>query len=330
MGGKSTTTQSTTKDPWAPAQPALNSALSGALDAFNTTYKGTGVADYDPLVTQGQNQIVQNANSGQISGLANTAANSFAGILGNGGLSQEQLGAIGGIGSSLGSYNANADALAGYLKPYASGDYLSQKNPYFDQALADSMSQASDAVNRQFSAAGRYGSGAHSGSLGTALGRIATDANIGEYRNQQQNQLNAINALSGMNNSQFGNTLAGQGALAGLGQQGVTNTGAIASSLSGLQDAQNLDAQSLAAIGGQKMDYQQSLIDAANQNPWANVGNLAQIASGIGSLGGTSYTVGTQKTDPGIAGIIGGALTGLGGVGNLMTGWSNLFGGAKK
>lgn len=330
MGGKTTKTEFQQRDPWKPAQPALNEALSGAMNAYNTTYQGPGVASMDPLVTQAQNSIIGNANTGNLSAMGQQAGSNFADILRNGGLSSLQSGAVGGIKNALGDYQGQMGQLASYLTPYASGQYMGQKNPYFDQALGDAMSSASDAANRQFSAAGRYGSGAHSGALGSSLGKIATQANLAEYQNQQNNMFNAINSLTGMANSGFGNTMAGQAALSTLGQQGISNTGSIASLMPTIQSAQNIDAQSLANIGASRMDYQQQLIDAANQNPWTRVGNLAQLAGGIGGLGGTSYGQSTSSSDPGVAGIIGGVMSGAGALGNLSKGigsFSSLFSG---
>lgn len=330
-GGRTTQTVNQSRDPWSPAQPALREAIGGAMNAYNTTFQGPGVAGMDPLVTQGQDSMIANAQAGGAGALGRQAMTNFGGVLGNGGLSDMQLGAASGIDGAMDTYNSQTAGLRDALTPYASGQYLNQRNPYFDEALGNAMSSAADAANRQFSAAGRYGSGAHSGTLGRSLGEIATNANVGEYRNQQQNQFNAINALSGLAGQGFNNQMAGQGALAGLGQQGILNTGAIGSSIPGLSQAMNIDANTLMGIGGQRMDYAQSLIDAADNRPWQRVGNLAQIAGGIGGLGGTMQGTQTTESNPGIAGIIGGAMAGLGGLSNLaggvgrMGGWSNLF-----
>lgn len=330
MGGKTVQTTNQTRDPWKPAQPALNTALGGALEAYNNTYQGTGVAGMDPLVTQAQDMTVANANRGALGALGNSATDIFSGILGNGGLSQLQSNAAGSIGSATDNFAQTMGDATGYLQPYARGDYVNQRSPQFDQALSNAMNTAADRANRQFSASGRYGSGAHAGALGDSLGRIATDAQVGEYSRQQQNQLNAINSLGNMSSMGLQGILGGQGAMAGLGQQGITNTGAIAGSVPTLSTAQNADAAALAGVGGQRMDYAQSLIDAANNNPWARVGNLAQIAGGIGGLGGTMQGTTTQSQNSGLGGIIGGTMAGLGGLANLagglgkVGGWSGM------
>lgn len=330
MGGKTTQTTNQKREPWSPAQPALNTALSGALNAYNNTYQGTGVAGMDPLVTQAQDMTVANANRGALGSIGNQAADSFNGILGNGGLSGLQSGAASSIGAATDAFGGAIGDAASYLQPFARGDYVNQRSPQFDQALSNAMTAAGDATNRQFSAAGRYGSGAHSGALGSALGKIATDAQVGEYARQQQNQLGAINSMGNLASAGLQGILGGQGALAGIGQQGITNTGAIAGAVPTLSTAQNADAASLGAVGGQRMDYAQSLIDANNQNQWAKVGNLAQIAGGIGGLGGTMQGTTTTSQNTGLGGIIGGAMAGLGGLSNLagglgkVGGWSGM------
>lgn len=321
--GSSRQTTTQTRDPWAPAQPALNTALGGAMDAFNNTYQGTGVADMNPLVTQGQNQMIANANSGQLGNLANTSIGNLQGIAGNGGLSRMQTDAAGGINSALGNFNSLMGTATNALQPYATGQYLNQRNPYLDRAVSDSMQRASEAVNRQFSAAGRYGSGAQSGALGRELGTIANNAYMQDYQQQQANQLNALGLMGNFAGAGLSGNLSGQNAIAGIGQQGIANTGSIAGAIPGLSQAQNVDAGTLMGVGGQQMDYAQSLIDAANQNPWTRAGNLAQIAGGIGGLGGTA-TGTTTTSNP--LGAVGGVLAGLGGLGNLFTGFGRVGG----
>lgn len=321
MGSKKTSSTET-KDPWAPAQPALNQALSGAMEAFNTTYNGPGVAGMDPLVTEGQNAAIANARTGALGNLGLGAVSNLQGVMGNGGLSQMQTGAAGNIGQALQGFNQNMSKAQDYLNPYASGQYLQQTNPYFEQAVGNAMQKASEVANRQFSGAGRYGSGAHSGVLGDTLGKISTDAYANEYARQQQNQLSAIGQMGNFATAGLQGNLTGEGQLAGIGQQGISNTGAIAGAIPQLGQAMNADASTLMGIGGQRMDYNQALIDAANQNPWAKAQNLAEIASTIGSLGGKATK--TTKESGGTAGIVGGVLGGLGGLGNLAKGLGGL------
>ena len=326
MGGggsqQSTQFQSQTRDPWNPAIPALNTALGGAMDAYRNTYNGPQVAGMDPNVTSGQDQILANSRNGLVSGNATDALQSLRGILGNGGFNPfMNQGA-----DSLRSGMSGLDSVSQNLNPYASGQYLKQGgNPYLDSTIGSAMKDAAQGVNAQFSSAGRYGSGANADALASRLGTIATNARMQDYNQQQQNQLQAnsmLQQLAGLRGT------LGQG-LAGIGQQGVNNLQGAGGALSSLGTAENTDAANQMGVGSQRMDYAQRLIDAANQAPWAKVGNLAQIASGIGGLGGTStgFSQGQQSmSGGGLGSILGGGLAGLGGLGNLFGGLGKFMG----
>ena len=318
MGGggsqQSSQMQFQSRDPWAPAVPALNTALSGALDAYRNTYNGPQVAGMDPNVTAGQNQILANSQNGLVSGGATDALRSLGSIFGNGGFNPYmQQGA-----DSLRTGMGGLDSVSQNLNPYASGQYLKQGgNPYLDATIGSAMKDAANGVNAQFSSAGRYGSGANADALASRLGSISTNARMQDYNQQQANQLQANNMLqqlAGLRGS-LGSSLAG------IGQQGVNNLAGAGGALSSLDGARNQEAQDAIGIGSSRMDYQQRLIDALNQAPWAKVGNLAQIAGGIGGLGGTTtgYTQGQQSTSGGgLGSILGGGLAGLGTFGNLF------------
>lgn len=318
MGGKQTTTSNVKSDPWAAAQPSLKTALSGATDAFNSTYKGPLVAGMDQNVTAGQNAMLANAGTGTIGNIANMGAGNIGNVLGSGGLSGMQWGAAGGTADALGGFSRTMGQAQDNLSPYASGA-MRGSNPYLDASIDGAMTQAGDAVNRQFSAAGRYGSGAHAGALGSTLGRIATDARMQAYGQDSDRQLQAINALGGMASSGLAGNLSGLGQIAGLGQQGFQNTQSGVQGLGALDQARNLDASNLMKVGSQRMDYQQANIDAQNQAPWQNVMNLAQVAGGIGSLGGTQQGTQTQQMSGGMP-ILGAVLGGLGGLANFGKG----------
>lgn len=326
MGGggsqQSSQMQFQSRDPWAPAVPALNTALSGALDAYRNTYNGPQVAGMDPNVTAGQNQILANSQNGLVSGGATDALRSLGSIFGNGGFNPYmQQGA-----DSLRTGMGGLDSVSQNLNPYASGQYLKQGgNPYLDATIGSAMKDAANGVNAQFSSAGRYGSGANADALASRLGSISTNARMQDYNQQQANQLQANNMLqqlAGLRGS------LGQG-LAGIGQQGISNMSGAGGALGQLATAQNTDAANQMGVGSQRMDYAQQLIDAANQAPWAKVGNLAQIAGGIGGLGGTStgFSQGTQQTSGGgLGSILGGSMAGLGGLGNLLKGIGSMGG----
>lgn len=327
-GGQQTQTQSQfqfqQKDPWGAAVPALHESLRGAMDAYNKTYNGPQVAGMDPNVTGGQNEILANSAGGLVSGGARSALGGLGSVYGNGGLSPLQMAGGAGAQGGLGYVNQ----AAGNLSPIASGAYLDPKNnPYFSGAMQDALDQARNSVSSQFSSSGRYGSGGMTDVMSRSLGNVATNAYANQYNQNMANMLSANNQLGSL-----GSQASGIGAtLAGIGQQGVGNLQNAGGALSALGTAQNTDAANRMGVGGQRMDYEQQLIDAANQAPWAKVGNLAQIASGIGGLGGTSWGQSygqTQTQQPGgIGNILGSVLGGIGGLGNIAKagGFAALF-----
>jgi hypothetical protein len=273
----------TTRSPYAPAVPALEESLRGAMDAYNTTYQGPNIAGLDENVTQGQDQILANAGTGMASGSATDALASLRGILGQGGLSDLQRSGADAARAGLGTLSN----VENNLNPYARGDFLRQGNPYLEGVIQNAMGDAAQGVNAQFSRAGRYGSGAQADALGSRLGKIATDARFGDFYQQQQNQLGANNSLMSLA-GQRGN-LGGQ--MAGIGQQGFNNLANSGSAIQSLASAQDVDANRRIGVGSSRMDYEQAKIDANNQAPWTRVSNLANIGQGIGGMGGTSTTM---------------------------------------
>jgi hypothetical protein len=326
MSGSKTTTMNQTRDPYAPAVPTLNTALAGANSAYGSTYNGSSVAAKDPNVTAGQDTILGNAASGNISNLAGSASSNIGDVMGNGGLAQGSQGAMNGIGGALGTFNSQMGQATSALTPYANGS-MRGSNPYLNDSIDNAMTEAANATNRQFSSAGRYGSGAQSSALGNQLGQIATNARMNAYNTDTQNQLGAATSLGSMAGNGLSGNISGNNAIAGLGQQGFANTLNGLNSIGTLNTAQNTDAQNQMTIGGQNMSYNQQQIDAANQDPWTKVGNLAQIGGGIAGLGGTTNGTATQTQDTGLGGIIGGALGGLGALKNMggLAGIGSLF-----
>lgn len=229
----------------------------------------------DPNVTAGQNQALGIAGTGATTGAAQTGIEGIQDIL-----SQSGIGAPMqyGIDTMQGAVNN--------LNPIASGQYLTG-NPYLDEIIKNTNQNITNSVNSQFSKAGRYRSGAYAGALGQQLS--ANESNL-----RYQNFTDMLNAQL-QANQQIGNLASG---VAGIGQQGIGNLMQGGSALSSYIQPLYSDASKQAEIGGQRMDYEQAKIDAANQAPWTKVGNLAQIAQGIGSLGGTgqesSTTIGVQ------------------------------------
>jgi hypothetical protein len=77
------------------------------------------------------------------------------------------------------------------LQASLGGQYLAQGNPWFAQMAQRVAEAVTPQVNSQFAAAGRYGSGAHSGALGQALGREIGALAWQDYAQERENQLRA-------------------------------------------------------------------------------------------------------------------------------------------
>ena len=66
------------------------------------------------------------------------------------------------------------------------------QNPYLDQMFENAAGRVASNVNSNFSLGGRYGSGAHTGTLADSLGNMATQMYGGAYENDQARRMQAI------------------------------------------------------------------------------------------------------------------------------------------
>lgn len=256
MGSPKTTTKSHTEtEPWKPAQGNLQkilgdaSTLSQDSSNFKQQYSDTYLSsldDYENLAGQ------------------ETQAKQYLQPLVEGAGGNLQLG-------------------QDHLRGIATGDPGS--NPFLEDLISRSREGTSNAVNSQFTAAGRYGSGAHTGSLTKALGDQEIGLRYTDYNNQQGRQDQAANVLfnQGVSGSQLGGQLdaidAGQ---IGLKQQVGTQRNAI------------LNDENLADV---------------RANEW-----LAAQTVPIAGLGGTSDSTSISRTSSNPFGMLMGGLSMAGGL----------------
>jgi hypothetical protein len=246
MGGKTTSqnqnqfqiqNQTTQSAPWSIAQPGLQQSLDLAQRAANTTYNGSSVAALDPLVTQGQNLNLGAAAANQPGQMATNFVNAYQPLLANGGVSALGLEGVG-----------NLNQAAGYLNPYASGQYVQSGNPYLDAVIAKNDAATMARVGGQFSSSGRYGSPAMAGTAAGAISAADNTARLGQYNQDVQNQLSAIQGLGNI----------GQ-AKAGIGQQGVGNINSYISALPTVAQGKLFSLENTIQRSGQgNMDYYQT------------------------------------------------------------------------
>lgn len=191
---------------------------------------------------------------------------------------------------------ALSQAGMGQLQSTINGDYMNN-NPYLDAMYNQGAKKVSDSVNSNFSAAGRYGSGAHQGVLGETLGNMATDIYGSNYRTERQNQLNAAQLAPSMDSQYQGMLFNNANA--------ITNVG---------QNMQNYD-------------------QLKRMEPYDRLNQYSAIINGYGGLGGNQSTTSPDGNRiggalggaasgfalgnaivPGIGGIIGGGIGGIGGL----------------
>lgn len=168
------------------------------------------------------------------------------------------------------------------------GEWLNG-NPYINQIINRGAGDITDRVNSMFSAAGRYGSGAHQGVLGDSLADYEAQIRYGNYDNERQNMLRA---------TQLAPTFAQQQQeLSMFGPQALLDLGAI-------REAKEQEKR---------------------MEPYNKLANFySPIVQGTAGLGGNS----TQTTPTGsrLGGLIGGGLAGAK-LGSVIPGIGTVAGG---
>lgn len=256
-GGSKQTTQSTS-EPWAGAQPALNTALTDAQSLYS---RGIGAQPYTGSTVvpwSGQTQQAMGAIQG------NASAN-----MNGQGLSGQYQNVI-----NSGGFNDSQMAALNNTRNLANSTY--SVSPELQAVLDQNGAKMGDAVNLSASGAGRYGSGSHQGVLASSIGDMRNNAILSDYQNFQ------------------GRKDAANSNLFGMGQQGFGNLGTAYTGMNApTQDLMSVGAMNEDLATRQKNDELRIFNEQQNL-PWESVSRLNAIASGAGSLGGT-----TRQTQPG-------------------------------
>lgn len=159
------------------------------------------------------------------------------------------------------------DSSLGSLSDVAGGGWLNGGNPYFEQMLAQSQDNTRDAINRQFSASGRYGSTSHIDDLSGSLADAEVRARYGNFNDEYNRMLGAQQqgiGLAGMLDADAQQQLTAENDL--FRRQNDANLGHIQ------------DYMGLFNGGTQSGTFQQN-------NPWANVGStILGLAGAAGSI----------------------------------------------
>lgn len=164
----------------------------------------------------------------------------------------------------------NPNAISQNLAGTARGDDLFN-DPNLEKMLDMANQRTSNAVNAQFSAAGRYGSGSHGGKLAEQIGMNELGARMQSLESARNRQLQANQMLSGEQQQGFTNRM---GAITQVGNEQNQNI------LQRMQAAQ--------AVGNENNQNYQSKLAALQGMTGVqgqNAGLSLQAAQGLGQLG---------------------------------------------
>lgn len=330
-GSSKQQTTTTNNAPWSGAQPALNLALYRAQEMYKNNeggdiFRDSTVVPWSQQSQQAMNTIESNANAN--SGRDGALSSQYQDIINRGGLTAAQQGAMttlqgmpaSGLGDAqtralgglqnlasnpFNSYQQNA---LGNTQSTANSNFDINANPAFQDVLKQAQGAARDSVNMSSAGAGRYGSGAHQGTLAREVGDL-TSRMVGQEYNNWQNrrdaantnlfnmgqtgigtQMNANTGAANIGQQGFANRTNTQNAIFDMGQRGVDNLG---DAYAGL----NRPAQDLMQVGAmnedlatRQMNDRLRVFNEQQNRGWDQLGRLNAIASGAGSLGGTQTT----------------------------------------
>jgi len=180
----------------------------------------------------------------------------------------------------------------GQLQRVASGEYINP-NQYLRAALEPAAQDVINRVNGQFTAAGRYGSGAHTGALTRELGNLESQAYLNNYNTERGRQDAAAGTLNA-------------GGYTGAGFAGALDQTAMTPAMRTLQAGQMLDRID--------SEQKQAPLRAAE---WQQQ-QIMPMATAFGSSTGTQQTVQpvnklTQGLGLGMMGLVGLGMLGIGG-----------------
>lgn len=262
MGGKSST-QKTENKPPAWATPLFKQSASEAQKIYDSGAGGN--------VYQGQT----------VAGLGGTTRSGISGVR-----------------SAADAYNqtpnylTNPSASASNLSDMASGKYLREGNPYFNDALEGQLSDTAAQVQSQFSGSGRYGSGANTNALTTRLGNIRSGALADQFSRDSQNMLAANGQIDSSN-------------MGIVDRLNSWNQGRVGSQQAVINAGQLEDQAKQAQLTADFTKWQ-----SEDMQPWTRLGLLQSAAAGSAGNYGTNTQTATQPFN---------ALQGVGALGSLFT-----------
>lgn len=281
-----TTTQNTSSQPWAAAQPALKTAIGGAESLYNSgvgsnPYPNSTVVPLSDPTLQGLNQMT-------------SAGNAWWPRF------SKQFGNVVDV-SNQGGLNDLQRSSVAQLQPMASGEMLVKNNPFTDAVVNKQADLIQNRLAEQAGAMGRYGSGTHQALLTRELGDLANQAYSQDYNRERQYMQDAIGSVFNAGQQQYANQLNNTTALSNAYQAAMLPSQTLMQAGSSYEDLQ-----------GRQINDQIRQWEGQQNASWARLASLNSIASGAGALGGTSYGTAQQPSNSNPLGFLP-LLAGLGG-----------------
>lgn len=304
-------TQITRTEPPEYAKPYLEFGLSETRDLYDTPreyYPDDTFVEYGDTTMDALGGIADRARAG--SPLLDDAKTFVGDVIGGEYTNPagDMLSGVAG-GNMVNAATDYVNALAGgdfsgsaydMLMDTAKGNFLTQQNPYLDEALAP----VRDRVTSQFAGSGRLGSGANIGAMTSALAPVYAQ----NFENERARQLAAINTLgaaqSGAQNllgslssSDLNRQLNAMGQFGDVFQRDVANQFAAAGSAPGFAAADYNDLNTLLGVGTALDDQERTRLasDIARFNFFENEPR-ERLADYLSMVGGG--TLGSTTTRP--------------------------------
>lgn len=282
------TQQSSTTNPWEPAQPLLQSIL-GSLGGQSTAVTGNQATALNNLNTAAAG--IPNLSpelTNVVSGALNTSTAPSSGML---------MDAINTYRGNIGRTASGAE-----LNPY--------DTPGFSTAIDRMTADITKNVKGGYAASGRdpYGAGSFAGSLGKGITDAVAPVIQSQYNTNKQNQMGAASNLFSAEGATAGGLTQQQMQQLAAQFQGLQGAGALPGLLTGAAQAQ---------LGAANAQYGQ---------PYGNIGMLSNSVIPIAGLGGQSEGSGTstQTSSKSLLSNILGAGTGLAGIYGSLGGASGI------
>lgn len=304
MGTSST--QKTSNEPPKWAAPLFTKSAEEATKMYDNetgfnSWQGPTVAAPSKWTEQGMYGLADEAGRG--AGMETNVRDQANRVLGSGGLSGGARGAINDL-YRMGESGGIPHTAEKYYTDMAEGKMLNG-NPFFDAALQSQTDKTADQVNLSMAGAGRYGSGAHTGTLTDAIGDIRTKALSENFGRERGYQMEAIRGLTDADQRRFGNKLSSIQTGAGVESQGAGDALGYINALPTIQENRTFDENLLMQAGGMRDQQRQAELNdqirkftEKDMEEITRLGFLQSAATGSAGPYGTSKTVSQQPWNP--------------------------------